>query len=96
MPGFTCFTKSGSQYTVRTSEYDDRFATFSGGKFDNIDIIKPQGVFNGLPLEVQCADTPRNASLGLNSKNIIRTSPVDKIYQLRDEVQKDDVGFERD
>lgn len=94
MAGFTCFTKSGNQYTIMYNEHDN-YATLSGGKFDRVDIAKPGFVSPGMPLDVQCLDTPNNARLGISSQNHIKTSALTNIYQIRDEVQRDDVGFER-
>lgn len=96
MTGFTCFTKSGSQYTITHNDYDNN-SKLSGGKFGNnhIDIAKPTFVSKGMPLDVQCLDTANNARLGISSQNHIKTSTLTNVYQIRNEMQKDDVGFER-
>lgn len=95
MKGFTCFTKSGSQYIVKYNEYDN-YAKLSGGKFQDVDIVKPDMISKGFPLEVRCLDTPNNARQGLSSIHKIQTSPLINIYQIRDDIQmENDVGFER-
>lgn len=95
MKGFTCFTKSGSQYIVKYNEYDN-FAKLSGGRFKDVDIEKPNMLSRKCPLEVKCLDTPNNARQGISSINKIQTSPIEHIYQLRDDIQIENDGFDRD
>jgi hypothetical protein len=93
MKGFVAFTKSGSQYKITYNE-EDGYARISGGKFGDaqIDIEKPGFVSPGMPLKVTCLDTMNNAVFGINGGNVIQTSAIDHVYQIRE--QQNDLGMD--
>ena len=80
MAGFVFKTKSGSEYRIDYREDDQRFAVLNGGKFKDVDIVKPEMVSKGWPLIVKCLDTERNHKNGLTGDNVIRTSTIEHVY----------------
>lgn len=95
MAGVVCFTEDGTQYTI--THVDENQSIINGGPYVHIDIEKPGLISKGSKLRVQCIDSPYNAELGIGSKHYIETpSVVTHIYQMREEPQIENEGFDRD